>query len=101
MFTKLFLWKTIDLNLIWKQSLLQSFIRINSISCCAHIANSMDSSKSCTTREHCLELQQDQMHKQHANDSFIKHESRLVKQNDYAHKKCAKESIIIWKQRFE
>jgi hypothetical protein len=55
----------------------------------------MDSSKSCTTREHCLELQQDQMHKQHANDSFIKHESRLVKQNDYAHKKCAKESIII------
>ncbi len=81
--------------------MLQSFIRINSISCCAHIANSMDSSKSGMTREHRLELQQDQMHKQHANDSFIEHESRLAKQNDYAHKKCPKESIIISKQRFE
>jgi hypothetical protein len=60
MFTRLYLWRKIDLNLICKQSLLQSFIWINSISCCAHIANSMDSSKSCMTGEHRLEWQQDE-----------------------------------------
>jgi hypothetical protein len=90
-----------DLNIIWKQYLLQSFIGIHSISCCAHIANSMDSFKSCMTHEHRLELQWYRMHKQHVNESFIEYESWLTKQNDYARKKYAKIYMTVWKQRLE
>jgi hypothetical protein len=60
MFITLYLWKNIDLNPNLKQFMLQSFIWISSISCCAHVANSMDSSKSCMIREHHLELQWDE-----------------------------------------
>jgi len=60
MFTRLYLWKKFDFSLICNQSLLQSFIWINSIPCCADITNSMDSSKSCMSHEHCLKLQRDE-----------------------------------------
>jgi hypothetical protein len=41
------------------------------------------------------------MCKQRANESYIEYESQLAKQNDYACKKYAKESITIRKQKFE
>jgi hypothetical protein len=47
----------------------------------------MVSSKLCMTHEHCLKLQQNRMHKQCANESFIKYECQLNKQNNYAWKK--------------
>ncbi len=78
-----------------------NFYSINLTSYCAHIANSMDSFESCMTRQHHLEFQCNQMRKQRVNESFIEHESWLAKQNDYACKKYAKESITIWKQRLE
>ncbi len=78
-----------------------NFYSINSTFYCAHIANSMDLSESCMTRQHHLEFQCNQMCKQRVNESFIEHESWLAKQNDYACKKYAKKFITIWKQRLE
>ncbi len=61
----------------------------------------MVSSKSCMTHEHRLKLQQNWMHKQCANESFIEYECRLNKQNNYAGKKYVKDSLVTWQQWLE
>ncbi len=61
----------------------------------------MVSSKLCITDEHHLKLQQNWMHKQCANEYFIKDECQLNKQNNNACKKYLEKSLLTWQQWFE